>query len=229
MYKQMERLNQLPHLKRLVSLHNQDLLVLEDMEYNGMTYDYDKSKILGDELELQIDKLNNRLTNYHAYDNFNPNSGEHLSAFLYGGSIKERFQRPIGHFKTGSRTGEVKYRWEERDKEFTRRINPLPNTELKKEGFFSTNEETLRKLKPKTNEGKDILKIILARASMQKRMTTYYHGVPQLIDEMNWKGGIIHGQLNQCRTRTGRLSSSSPNLQNFDGEIKTLFPSRYGE
>ena len=153
MYKQMERLNQLPHLKRLVSLHNQDLLVLEDMEYNGMTYDYDKSKILGDELELQIDKLNNRLANYHSYDNFNPNSGEHLSAFLYGGNIKERFQRPIGHFKTGSRTGEVKYRWEERDKEFTRRINPLPNTELKKEGFFSTNEETLRKLKPKTNEG----------------------------------------------------------------------------
>jgi len=229
MYKQMERLNQLPHLKRLVSLHNQDLLVLEDMEYNGMSYDYGKSKILGDELELQIDKLNNRLTNYHSYANFNPNSGEHLSAFLYGGNIKERFQRPIGHFKTGSRTGEVKYRWEERDKEFTRRINPLPNTELKKEGFFSTNEETLRKLKPKTNEGKDILKIILARASMQKRMTTYYHGVPQLIDEMNWKGGIIHGQLNQCRTRTGRLSSSSPNLQNFDGEIKTLFPSRYGE
>ena len=229
MYKQMERLNQLPHLKRLVSLHNQDLLVLEDMEYNGMTYDYDKSKILGDELELQIDKLNNRLANYHAYDNFNPNSGEHLSAFLYGGNIKERFQRPIGHFKTGSRTGEVKYRWEERDKEFTRRINPLPNTELKKEGFFSTNEETLRKLKPKTNEGKDILDIILARATMQKRMTTYYHGVPQLIDEMNWKESKIHGQLNQCRTRTGRLSSSSPNLQNFDGEIKTLFPSRYGE
>ena len=229
MYKQIERLNQLPHLKRLVSLHNQDLLVLEDMEYNGMTYDYDKSKILGDELELQIDKLNNRLANYHSYDNFNPNSGEHLSAFLYGGNIKERFQRPIGHYKTGAHAGEVKYKWDERDKEFQRQITPLPKSELKKEGFFSTNEETLRKLKPKTNAGKQILAAILARATMQKRMTTYYHGVPQLIDEMNWKESKIHGQLNQCRTRTGRLSSSSPNLQNFDGEIKTLFPSRYGE
>lgn len=229
MFKQMERLKELPHLKRLVCLHNQDLLVLEDMEYNGMSYDYTKSKTLGDELEIQIDKLNQRLANYHTYDSFNPNSGEHLSAFLYGGIIKERFQRTNGHFKTGSRTGEVKYKWEERDKEFPRRINPLPNTELKKEGFFSTNEETLRKLKPKSNEGKDILNIILTRATMQKRMTTYYHGVPQLIDEMNWKENTIHGQLNQCRTRTGRLSSSSPNLQNFDGEIKTLFLSRYGE
>ena len=64
---------------------------------------------------------------------------------------------------------------------------------------------------------------------MQKRMTTYYHGVPELIDSMNWKDSKIHGQLNQCRTKTGRLSSSSPNLQNFDGEIKTLLLSRYGE
>ena len=46
---------------------------------------------------------------------------------------------------------------------------------------------------------------------------------------MNWKHGIIYGQLNQCVARTGRLSSSKPNLQNFDGEIKGLFTTRYGE
>jgi len=109
------------------------------------------------------------------------------------------------------------------------KINPLSKSELKKEGFFSTNEETLRKLTPRSEEGKEILRIILARSTMQKRMTTYYHGVPQLIDDMHWKHGILHGQLNQCRTKTGRLSSSKPNLQNFDGEVKTLFPSRYGE
>lgn len=229
MVKQMEELSKRPHLRKLIALHNQDLLVLQAMEYNGMQYDYDKSKVLGDELEEQISKLNKKLYDFHAYDDFNPNSGEHLSAFLYGGIIKERFQRPIGHYKTGVRTGEVKYRWEEQDKEFPRRINPLPKTELKKEGFFSTNEETLRKLTPRSDEGKEILRIILARATMQKRMTTYYHGVPQLIDEMHWANGLIHGQLNQCRTKTGRLSSSKPNLQNFDGEIKTLFPTRYGE
>ncbi len=38
---------------------------------------------------------------------------------------------------------------------------------------------------------------------------------------------MIYGQLNQCVARTGRLSSSKPNLQNFDGEIKDLFGSRY--
>ena len=58
-------------------------------------------------------------------------------------------------------------------------------------------------------------------------MTTYYQGLPKLITEMNWEYGKIHGQLNQCVARTGRLSSSKPNLQNFDSEIKNLFGSRY--
>ena len=229
MSKQMEELAKRPELKRLVSLHNQDLLVLQEMEYNGLKYDYDKSTVLGDELDEQISKLNIKLKSFHAYDDFNPNSNDHLSVFLYGGIIKERFQRPVGNYKTGTRAGEVKYKWEERDKEFQRLINPLPNTELKKEGFFSTNEDTLRKLKPKTNDGKEILKIILTRATMQKRMSTYYHGLVNLIDEMHWKPDTIHGQLNQCVAKTGRLSSSKPNLQNFDGEIKTLFTTRYGE
>lgn len=225
---QMQELADQPQLRRLISLHNQDLLGLQEIEFNGLKFDYDKSQVLGDELDEQIDKLNKKLFNYHAYDNFNPNSGEHLSAFLYGGTIKERFQRPIGHFKTGIRAGEVKYKWDERDKEFPQRVKPLEGTELKKEGFYSTNEDTLRKLKGNA-EAKDILQTLLTRATLEKRKTTYYHGLVKLIDEMNWKKDTIHGQLNQCVAKTGRLSSSKPNLQNFDGEIKSLFTTRYGE
>tara|TARA_R100000781_G_scaffold71103_2_gene44550 strand:- start:1416 stop:2579 length:1164 start_codon:yes stop_codon:yes gene_type:complete len=228
MAKQMEELSKRPELQRLVSLHNQDLLVLEEMEYNGLKYDYDKSIVLGDELEEQISKLNKRLFSYHAYDNFNPNSNDHLSVFLYGGSISERFQSPNGHYKTGKRAGEVKYKWEERQREFPRLMKPLAGSELKKEGFFSTNEDTLKKLKP-NKEGKEILDILLTRTTLEKRKSTYYQGIVKLIDEMNWNKDTIHGQLNQCVAKTGRLSSSKPNLQNFDGEIKSLFTTRYGE
>ena len=228
MAEQMKELAKRPELKRLISLHNQDLLVLEEMEFNGLKYDYDKSTVLGDELEEQISKLNKRLFSYHAYDNFNPNSNDHLSAFLYGGTISERFQSPNGHYKTGKRAGEVKYKWEEREKEFKRRVKPLEGSELKKEGFFSTNEDTLKKLKP-NKEGQDILNILLTRTTLEKRKSTYYQGIVKLIDEMNWDKNTIHGQLNQCVAKTGRLSSSKPNLQNFDGEIKTLFTTRYGE
>ena len=214
--------------ERLVSLHMQDLLVLQDMEYNGLQYEYDKSLILGNELDEQISKLNKKLYDYHAYDSFNPNSGEHLSAFLYGGNIKERFQRAIGHYKTGSRTGEVKYKWEERLKEFPQRFTPLEGSELKKEGFYSTNDDTLKRLQG-SEESMKILNILLTRATLEKRRGTYYIGVPALIDTMGWTNNLIHGQLNQCVAKTGRLSSSKPNLQNFDGEIKSLFTTRYGE
>ena len=208
--------------ERLVSLHMQDLLVLQDMEYNGLQYEYDKSLILGNELDEQISKLNKKLYDYHAYDSFNPNSGEHLSAFLYGGNIKERFQRAIGHYKTGSRTGEVKYKWEERLKEFPQRFTPLEGSELKKEGFYSTNDDTLKRLQG-SEESMKILNILLTRATLEKRRGTYYIGVPALIDTMGWTNNLIHGQLNQCvALKTGRLSSSKPNLQNFDGEIKSL-------
>lgn len=228
MANQMKELTDKPELRRLISLHNQDLLVLQEMEFNGLKYDYTKSTILGDELEEQIAKLNNKLFSYHTYNDFNPNSNEHLSAFLYGGIIKERIQYPIGHYKSGLRTGEVKYKWEEIDKIFAQRVKPLTGTELAKDGFYSTNEETLRKLKP-NKEGAEILNILLTRATLEKRKSTYYHGLVKLIDEMNWNKEKIHGQLNQCVAKTGRLSSSKPNLQNFDGEIKNLFQSRYGE
>ena len=74
-----------------------------------------------------------------------------------------------------------------------------------------------------------ILSILLTRATLEKRRSTYYIGVPALSDTMGWTNNLIHGQLNQCVAKTGRLSSSKPNLQNFDGEIKSLFTTRYGE
>jgi DNA polymerase I-like protein with 3'-5' exonuclease and polymerase domains len=224
--KQMEELNKRPELKRLVSLHNQDLLVLQEMEFNGILYDYDKSKTLGDELEEQIAKLDKQLYSYHQFDNFNPNSVDHLSAFLYGGNIKYKLQRPIGHYKSGARKGEVKLQWFEEEHSCVRRVRPIPGTELAKEGLYSTDEKTLRTLKPNA-EGKKILNLLLTRATLEKRKSTYYIGLCKLIDDNNWKKGEIHGQLNQCVARTGRLSSSRPNLQNFDGEIKSLFTSRY--
>ena len=226
MIKQMEDLNKQPELKRLVSLHNQDLLVLQEMEFNGILYDYDKSKILGDELEEQISKLDKRLHMYHQFDDFNPNSVDHLSAFLYGGTIKYKRQRPVGHYKSGNRMGEVKLQWFDEQIEMPQRIKPLAGSELAKEGLYSTDEKTLRSLKP-NKEGKEILELLLTRATLEKRKSTYYHGLVKLIDDNKWNKGEIHGQLNQCVARTGRLSSSRPNLQNFDGEIKSLFLSRF--
>lgn len=213
-------------MQRLISLHNQDLLILQEMEYNGLLFDEGQSNVLAQELQEQIKKIDDILFEYHSIVDFNPNSTEHLSAFLYGGSIKVKRRETIGLFKTGTRKGQAKERWVLHEITFDRLVNPLKGSELEKEGFFSTDEQTLKSLKG-NKKAKEVIELLLHRAVLEKRLSTYYKGLVDLRKEMNWHEGRLHGQLNQCVARTGRLSSSKPNLQNFDGEIKTLFRSRY--
>jgi DNA polymerase I-like protein with 3'-5' exonuclease and polymerase domains len=213
-------------MQRLISLHNQDLMVLQEMEYNGIVFDETKSTDLGKELQTQITLLNEKLYDYHKLVDFNPSSNEHLSVLLYGGTIKVKRKEAIGIFKTGDKKGQVKERWTDKEITFERRFHPPKDSALAKEGFFSTDEATLRCLKG-SPKSKEIVNLILTRATLEKRLTTYYTGLVDLRTNMNWTVNKLHGQLNQCVARTGRLSSSKPNLQNFDGEIKQLFGSRY--
>lgn len=224
--KQVEELADKPLLRRLVSLHNQDLLVLQEMEFNGLLYDEEKSNELANELDKDIERLDGLLYDVHSCDSLNLNSVDHLSAFLYGGSIRLRRRVPCGYFKTGPRAGEPKERWEDYEVEFPRLVRPLKGSELAKEGLYSTDESTLRSLKG-SKKAIEVIELLLKRAELEKRVSTYYRGLLKLREECKWKRGMIHGQLNQCVARTGRLSSSRPNLQNFDGEIKQLFYSRF--
>lgn len=213
-------------MQRLISLHNQDLMVLQEMEYNGLIFDETKSTELGKELQTQITLLNKSLSEYHKLVEFNPSSNEHLSVLMYGGTIKVKRREVIGLFKTGDRKGQAKEKWVEHEIKFDRLVSPLKGSELTKEGYFSTDEATLKSLRG-TKYAKELVELILTRATLEKRLTTYYTGLVDPRTSMNWPVNKLHGQLNQCVARTGRLSSSRPNLQNFDGEIKQLFGSRY--
>ena len=124
--------------------------------------------------------------------------------------------------------GEVKYKWIDKEFDLRQLFEPLDGTELKRPGQYKTNDDTLQRLEG-SEESMKILKILLTRATLEKRRGTYYIGVPALSDTMGWTNNLLHGQLNQCVAKTGRLSSSKPNLQNFDSEIKSLFTTRYGE
>lgn len=214
-------------LQRLVSLHNQDLLVLQDMEFNGLLYNATKSEELANELDAQIVELDSELYQYHNCDSFNPNSGDHLSCLLYGGGIKLSRKVSAGFYKTGTRKGEPKEKWEDYQVVLPRLFTPPKGSELAKEGYFSTDEYTLKSLKSRNQHSLKAIQTLLTRSDLEKRVSTYYRGLLKLASELNWKENMIHGQLNQCVARTGRLSSSKPNLQNFDGGIKGLFYSRF--
>ena len=213
--------------QRLVSLMNQDLLVLQDIEYNGFYFNEQACLTKAKELQHTINDLRMELHDYHSIEEFNSESGDHLSALLYGGTIVIPRKELVGTYKTGDRKGEDKYGWKDYSYTLPRLFNPLPRTELKKEGYWATGEDVLRQLKSRDKAGKRVVEVILTLAKLEKIVGTYYNGLPKLRETMNWKPNMLHGNLNQVTARTGRLSSTKPNLQNISGDMKEVFCSRF--
>lgn len=77
-----------------------------------------------------------------------------------------------------------------------------------KSGQYSTNEETLQKLKDKH----PIIPEILEYRGLMKLLNTYVEALPKLI---NTSTNRLHTSYNQAIVVTGRLSSTNPNLQNI--------------
>ena len=212
--------------QRLVSLHNQDLLVLQEIEYNGLLFDEEACLSKAKEEQINIDNLRASLYSSHSIPEFNTESGDHLSALLYGGTIVIPRKELIGVYKTGERKGEDKYGWKDNTYYMPQLVKPKAGSELKKAGFWATGEDVLKSLKPK-GEAKKIIATILELAKLEKIVSTYYLGLPALRVKMNWKEGMLYGNLNQVTARTGRLSSTKPNIQNLGSGIKVLFGSRF--
>lgn len=215
-----------PQLFKLFKLHCQDLLVLQDMEYNGMLFDEVAAEELACKEELRIKDIEAELKEGYENVSINFQSRDHLSAYLYGGTILDEVRMPIGVYKTGAKTGLPRFKVVEYKYELPRIIEPPKGSELAKEGYYATDKGTLRSIKC-NKQARKRLDLILERSKSSKLIGTYYRGLPELIKEMDWTPGTIHGNLNQCVASTGRLSSSRPNLQNFAGEVDKLIRSGY--
>ncbi len=100
-----------------------------------------------------------------------------------------------------------------------------PSAKKTKTGQYATGEDVLQKLKHKHA----IIEDILAYRELTKLKSTYVDALPLLV---NPKTGRVHTSFNQAIAVTGRLSSTSPNLQNIPirtdrgREIRKAFISR---
>ncbi|MFU8861806.1 MAG: DNA polymerase I [Cyclonatronaceae bacterium] len=103
----------------------------------------------------------------------------------------------------------------------------LPSGRKTKGGQFSTSEEVLSDLAVTY----ELPGLILDYRSLSKLKSTYVDALPKL---MHPETGRIHTSFNQTIAATGRLSSSSPNLQNIPirtergREIRRAFIARKG-
>lgn len=209
----------------LCKLQCMDLLILQEMEANGLYFDEDICEQRAMEVDETIRNITTKLSKFYPNVPINFNSNDHLSAFLYGGQIVETIKEHVGFYKTGEKQGQAKFQNKEIVHTLPRLYQPLQGSELQKEGLYATDEATLKKLKGK----KEIVSLLLELSKLEKKNGTYYKGLPKLRQEMNWPRGILHGQFNQCVASTGRLSSSRPNLQNFDSSLQDIFLSVFNE
>lgn len=76
--------------------------------------------------------------------------------------------------------------------------------------------------------GYPIGEALVAYSELQKLLSGYINSIPTLVDDDN----VLRGDLNSCGTRTGRMASSNPNLQNqpnnHDFPIRCAFVPRPG-
>lgn len=214
--------------KRLCRLMNMDLLILEEMEWNGIKYNEELCGQRSTEIKEQIQRITTELSRIYPNVPINFGSGDQLSAFLYGGTIVEEGKEHIGFFKSGARIGQPKYKNIEILHELPRLVEPLPRSELLKKGFYSTNADTLLKLKA-NKATRHILSLVQQRTRLETLLSKTYDGLIKTRLEQNWEPGILHPQYNQVTVTTGRLSSSKPNGQNLDSAANDLFVSRYND
>lgn len=173
--------------------------------------------------------------------NMNANSTKLLSLYLYGGrylwwapvkqyehALEPHQVGPIKPllYKTGARAGQQKLKKETVECTIIpecgalvacQMTDKLPTSSL----GWSTDEDAIKKVvipqyEAHTGATHTLLfcEKLLKFRSVYKDLNTYYLS---LIELMWPTDGCIHGNLNQCATNTGRLTSSSPNMQNMSG------------
>ena len=85
----------------------------------------------------------------------------------------------------------------------------------------SVDKDTLQELSAEY-EG---VKLLLDYRKLTKLVSTYIEPLPQLV----WDDGFLHGEINQMGTKTGRLASQNPNLQNIPPAARKIFVAPEGK
>lgn len=82
-----------------------------------------------------------------------------------------------------------------------------------------TGADVVDELLEKYPENSSILKGLIEYRTYDKLLGTYINKMPAIVKE---KTGRLHGQFNQYGAKTGRFSSSDPNLQNIPSRNKEI-------
>jgi DNA polymerase I-like protein with 3'-5' exonuclease and polymerase domains len=225
---------------RLVYEQGEDLLVLARAELNGVKFDVARARESYSNYQKELAGIEALLNEYIPADipgGFNWDSGDQLSALLYGGTITYDKITPEERVygKTAANPGKP-YTYNRHTPwpiVFPRRFNPDPRTEVKKTKddptattrFYQVDDISLAKLTTRDRGSRKLLDLLGNKARFTKIIESF-EGIFKRQQQYKW-GEYIHGQFNQNVARTGRLSSSNPNTQNTAEDVDYCLVSRY--
>jgi DNA polymerase-1 len=201
-------------LTKLVKLKGEEIKCVAEIEFHGLGI----SETIRQQLEYEFGgKLRSIVERVQeiAGKKLNIDSPAQVSALLYGGSysVGARMWYTV-ELKNGTR------RLRSRRDVYTKTIRglgfkPLANTEGKEPGQYSTDKNTLvalLKFAP-SPEAKEVVELLLERSSIATLLKTFIVGIKDKVID-----GVVHTDVNQTITATGRFSSTNPNLMNIPRE-----------
>jgi DNA polymerase-1 len=219
---QIEKVKELG-LDKLVALQCEFQHSLCDMELNGIIYDTSIAMEVRQEFFDRAEQIANELREIIGYEQFNPESPKQLGAALYGGELKMLDTEWVYEsYKTKPYT-----RYYERN---CHKIVQYPGLGFKipKEAEGIADKETIKLLKCKSEQHRHIKDLLLEFSKVAKIAKTILSrtGNKGLLTKVQ-ADGKIHPSFNMAVTATGRLTSSNPNGQNLDTNVKRPIVPRY--
>lgn len=203
-------------IKKLIDMQNEFLLVLLDMEINGLKLDTNIAENIIEKYSAKAEACANKIKEIVGEPRFNVSSSSQLSAVLYGGKLKLKWDEwVIKEYKTKSYSRYYEKSMEEVIDYAGLGFRPSPRN-IRKDGYFKTDKKTIEALPANTRKKRDFKKLIINYSE--------YDTVVKSLRGKNSKtglltkiqpDGLIHARLNQTIAATGRLTSSDPNGQNL--------------
>lgn len=214
---QYEQLSKQPKLMALMKVKMDDILMTTAMSIFGMHFDLNVALKGSEALDAELEEIRERITKsaegffVSSSFVFDPNSKDHISLAVYGGTYTVREDVVVEDekglpvlYKSGKNKGSVKTH-KQKVEYATEGFNLPPGTAPKlKNGLYSTEELYLSRI------NHPFIKDVLRFRELDKDLSTYYNGYSKLV----FPDCKLHPQFNHSAVTTGRQSCSQPNLQN---------------
>jgi len=233
----------------LVKTYMEHYLAVVEMEHNGMHIDKDQAWKTCKELEEKLNNITDRLVQQvpsSCWDlnlEFNPASAKHVSALLFGTSMPVKEDVPVisedgeqVYYKTGKRKGEIKTKKQVVIKApNSMKISPI--NKIGKSGWYSVDAKVLKSLELEEPEYREYIDLLLEHREVSKLLSTYYYKEEKISKNKTKVSGnlalvmphteCMHTEYKTSATRTGRLASRNPNVQNLAPSCLDIFNSRF--